>query len=188
MPGRELPINERRLLQDFLEGKAAAHRQVAVWAQPVIASPRFGIPRDEHEDILQETLRSLFVTASRLDFVLGSNLPAFVRKIAAARCVDWLRWMGRERTRNEKLKSENTPARSEEDPDWMKRDEGRRAWRAVQKLDPQCRTLIRRRLANHLSYEEISRMTDVNVHTLRSRFFQCIKKLRRLLLADFPNS
>jgi len=173
-----MPDRDRKLLSDFLRGEASAHERCAEWARSVLFSRRLSIPADEREDLLQETLQDLFTRASRPDFQLRESLSGLVKTIAAARCVDWWRRVGRVRDRDRRMASRGESPPPLHDEQVLDHLDGARAWRAVDAMDPACRRLIRRRLIDDYDYEAISRMTGVKVPTLRSRFYECMRKLR----------
>ena len=173
-----MPDRDMQLLREFLDGNPAAHHRCAEWARSVLYSRRLSIPADERDDLLQETLHGLLIRASRPGFELRTSLAGLVKTIAAARCVDWWRRVGRERERDRRMASSREDSGPLHDERVIGRLDGGRAWRAVARMDPACRTLIRRRLLDDYDYESISSMTGVKVPTLRSRFYGCMRELR----------
>jgi len=51
----------------------------------------YGIPRDEWDDVVQQTVAMLWRACGKSDFALKRSLRALVRTIVMARCIDWLR-------------------------------------------------------------------------------------------------
>lgn len=165
------------LLRRFLAGEAGASRQVERWAADIVRCRYYCIPRGEHEDLVQETLTQVWAATSRGGFELRRGLRAFVRTVATARCIDWLRRTRPSETLNERLE-DSRPGPYEE---FLRRDEDARLRLAIQLLGEVCREAIRLRFFEHLSYDEMATRLQRKATTLRVRVFNCIRDLRRVL-------
>lgn len=169
--------SEDSKLRAFLRGESRQVRQVERWAKSVASSPRFGIPASERDDIVQEAMISLYRAAARSGRPLRSTLRAFVRHVAASRCIDWLR------------KSRPRVGLTEEPPDpspppdyriqLVSEFSGVRL--AMDRLGDKCRQIIILRFDRQFSFEEISQRTGVKESTLRVRLFDCLKRIRHLM-------
>jgi RNA polymerase sigma-70 factor (ECF subfamily) len=53
---------------------------------------------------------------------------------------------------------------------------------AMQQLPPQCREALTLRLQSRMSYEEIAKVLDVPVGTVRSRLHTAVSRLRQIMI------
>lgn len=168
---------DRMLLQAFLRGDAEACRRVERWAWEIVYFKPYGIPRDERDDLVQQALAGTWQAASRPGFVLRQGLRPFVRTVAMARCIDWLR---RLRDQVELDPALPDPGR---DPSEIAARHERAAMvdSVLQRIDASCRELIHEHIYLDRSYGEIARRLDRPEATLRVRMFNCLKAVRRLL-------
>lgn len=173
MPGNA----DDRELRALLRGEPAAVRRAERWARAVVAARRLGIPEREREDLVQETLLALLRQAARPDFTIRSSLPALVKAIAAARCIDWLR---RRRPQAELLEEPAAPQPSPEQQ-VIVLAEIARADALLAGLEAKQRQILLLRLRDQLSFAEIARLTGVREGTLRVRLHEGLKRLRTQL-------
>ena len=175
--GSQQPAHpDEPLLRQFLSGDPAAAKKVQRWAWEIVFFKRLGIPTDDHDDIVQDTLASVIRAARKPDFVLQKGLRNFVRTVAIARCIDHVR-----RKRPTGVLDENHPDPGH-DPyrDLLERDEsGRLRW-ALQQLEVRCQQIIARHYFEELSYAQIATLEERSEATMRVRMFHCMKALRTL--------
>ena len=169
---------DRDLLSRFMAGDPAAVRTVGRWAREILVFKRFGVPFHDHDDVIQETLIGLMRAARAEGFELRKRLRAFVRTIAIARSIDYMRRRRPTTELDERLADPGS------DPYHAIRhsEAGLRTRLALQTLDPGCREIIRLHYENDLSYAEIAEREGPNVSTMRARMFQCMKALRVLVV------
>lgn len=166
-----------RLLRRFLTGEPAACRLIERWAWEIVYFKHFHVPRDEREDVVQETIADVWRAASRGDFTLRAGLRAFVRKVAAARCIDRLR-----RLRPLVPLDDATPDPGPSPYDVLIADDaGAQVRWALQNVSPPCREVIRLHFFDGLAYAEIAARLGRAEATLRVRVFHCMKAVRRLI-------
>lgn len=177
-----MPANaDDRELRALLRGESAAVRRAERWARAVVAARRLGIPASEREDLVQETLLALLRQAARPDFAIHSSLPALVRAIAAARCIDWLR----RRRPQEELVEEPAALQPSPEQQVLVFAEIARVEALLADLDAKQRQILQLRLRDQLSFAEIAHLTGVREGTLRVRLHEGLKRLRaRLVQAE----
>ena len=172
-----LGTQDEELLRQFLAGDDRACRAVERWAREIVRFRPYGVPVDEHDDIVQQALMALWRACSESDFVLRTSLRGFVRKVVMARCVDWLR-----RRRPSTEIDETVPDPHPGPTDVMEESEqwARARW-AIGRLGPACQELIRLHFLENLPYARIAADLGRAEGTLRVRMFQCMEQVRRLL-------
>ncbi len=164
-----------------MRGESKACDTVEAWIAITVRSARLSIPPGERDDLIQDTLTSLLVASAREGFQLNRSFRGFVRKIALARCIDWIR------RRRVVLPLHDDWPEADDDPleRLSRKETGERIRRALLDLGGSCRRLIRQRFYERRSYRDIAREMDgPSEGTLRVRLHECLKRLRRLA-ADF---
>lgn len=172
-----LPPPDDPLLRRFVAGEAGACRTVERWAFEVAAYGRFRLPPDEREDVVQDAVAAVWQAASRRDFELRHSLRAFVRQVAAARCIDRIR------------RRRPTWELSDELPDvvpgpyerLLDADEAARVRWAIQAVGEACRELIRRHFLDSEPYAAIAATENRAESSIRVRMFECMKRIRAVL-------
>lgn len=171
------PDQEQLLLESFLKGQPHAYDTVEAWVGMTIRSARMAIPPDEQADLAQEALTDILVAAGREGFQLNRSFRGFVRKIAVARCIDWIR-----KRRIVIPLWDDFPGTGDDPLEQLSHKErGHRLRLAVMDLSEPCRKLIGQRFYERLSYREIAQFVNgTNEGTLRVRLHECLKRLRRI--------
>lgn len=172
------------LLKRLLDGNAAAATQVTRWAAESVRARAYGLAAADQEDIAQTVLLEVLRAARKPDFALQKPLRAFVRHVAAARCVDALRRRRPTVPLDDGLMG---PIASPYD-DLLRNEEAARVRWALQQLGEACRRLIDEHFGLSRTYGEIARREAVSESTLRGRMFQCLKRAREYAAAWRRNS
>ena len=154
----ETPLNEQFSTGDD-EVLAAA---IMTYGQPLLRYCHH-VLCDYHE--AQDAVQTAFIKAyeSRARFQSGTNLRAWLYKIAYRVCVDLLR---------QKKRQLFAPPRSQ-NPDYI----GPELRRALETLSPLDRGLVFGRVLEKLSYEELSQIYGKSAAALRKRYERARKKL-----------
>lgn len=173
----ETPEGEAELLRRFLAGDTATCRTVALWARRVVRCKGYRVPPHEREEVVQQALISVWKSAGREGFSLRTGLRAFVRKVALARCIDWMR----RRRATAELPASLPDPRPAPDETLAQEREAERVVQALRRLDPSCQEIIRLHFFEELPYLQIAARMGRAEATMRVRMFHCIKELRRLL-------
>ena len=183
-------VEEHELLSLAQNGDYDAFEQLHDRLQPPIT--RFvnrlvGGPGQEAEDIVQDTLISLYVNMKKIDPV--ENLRPYVFRIARNRCYDILRRQGRyeqlsldDEVVNIRV-SFDVADRSSNQPEdvvhWLLLHlEVQEAMENLPELQRQALILYSE---EHMSYAEIAEIMNTSIGTIKSRLFHAKKGLRRLL-------
>lgn len=169
--------DHHHLLQGLRAGHPAACRIVEGWLRRTITLAQFHIPFDEVDDLVQESLAQVLQITGDPDFKVHTSLKALVRRIAMARCVDWIR--------RRRLLVELSPHLAGDFPDPLERMAHRedlgRIHEAIGNLKALCRDLIRRHFVDGKAYQDIALETGRNASTLRVHMFNCMATLRKSL-------
>ena len=131
----------------------------------------------EVDDLCQETF--LQAIRSLPNFPPGGNLDAWVYRIAMNVSVDHLRRVGRDRRIVETLKA--GPAPSDSSPASRDEELVRAVQSAMGELPEEQRVVLVLRMFENLSHEEISRIVEAPVATVRWRLFSARQKLEEVL-------
>ncbi len=168
---------DQDLLQRFIAGEAVACRRVVDWAREIVRFRPYGIPRHEHEDIVQEAVGMVWRACSKPDFVLRTGLRALTRRVVLARCVDQLRRM------RPSVPIEPSLADTRPDPEQQlaRRQQWAHVQHALRQLDESCREIIRLHFLDEVPYSELAGRLGLATPTVRVRMFHCMKEVRRLL-------
>ncbi len=165
------------LLQRFLRGEQPAHAQVRRWAWEIVYFKPYHIPRDEHDDIVQQAVVHVWRAVSREGFELQIDLRALVRSVTMARCVDWIR----RRRPSAEVDTEMPDLGPSAYDRLLEKDERAQIRWAVTELDEGCRRVIRLHFFEDLPYAEIAEREGRAEGTMRWRVFQCLKRLREVI-------
>lgn len=161
----ETPLNERFPTG----GEEALTAAIMTYGQPLLRYCHH-ILCDYHE--AQDAVQTAFIKAyeSRARFRSGTNLRAWLYKIAYRVCVDMLR---------KKKRQLFAPSRFQ-NPDYI----GPELRRALEALSPADRGLVFGRVLEGLSYEELSQIYGKSAAALRKRYERARKKLAAELSQD----
>jgi RNA polymerase sigma factor (sigma-70 family) len=166
-----------KILAGLRRGHPAAYRIVENWLRGTIILPQFAVPRDDVDDVIQESLAQIIVIARNPEFNVHTSLKAFVRRIAMARAIDFAR-----RRRITYEVSPELPGEFVDTLDQMaRREDLQRIHSALSRLKAFCRDLIRWHYHEEKSYQVIADSTGRNVNTLRVHMFKCLQGLRKNL-------
>ncbi len=171
-----MPAADEPTLRLFLRGDPVASRRVEGWAREIVRFRAYGMPDEEQADTVQDTLVGVWRAVSAPDFALTHSLKAMVRQVAVARCIDRLR-RRKPTTELSELLPDEAPNPYEET---LRRDEKSRIAWALQELSDGCRDIIVKHFYENIPYRELAQQEQRAEATLRSRMFECMKKLRAL--------
>lgn len=169
--------DHKLILQGLRDGHPTACGIVEGWLQQAVRSPRFRIPQDDVDDLVQEALTQVIQKTTDPKFEVHTSLKAFCRRIAMARCVDWIR--------RRRMVVELSPLLAEQFDDPLDRiarqEDLGRVHGALSRLKELCRDLIRWHFVEEKTYQTIAAETGRNANTLRVHMFNCLESLRRSL-------
>jgi len=126
----------------------------------------------EADDLCQETFLQIFRSWS--SFRPGTNLDAWVYRIAMNISVDYIRRRRKDRAIEENLR-ESGPVR--EDSAGIDSETGLAVRKAVDALPAQQKAVVVLRMFEGLSHEKISEIVEAPVATVRWRLFTALEKL-----------
>ncbi len=162
------------ILRGLVSGDAHAAHQVTTWARDAVRARAFRVPPGDWDDLAQAVVLDVLRAAHAPGFRLRKPLLAFVRHVAAARCVDAMR-----RTRPTVEITEALPdaARTPYE-ELLARDRHAQVRWALQQLGDACREVIRLHFDEGLPYADIARRLGGAEATMRVRMFNCLKQAR----------
>jgi RNA polymerase sigma-70 factor (ECF subfamily) len=167
---------DARLLRAFLDGEPGAVRRVERWAWEIVHFRWGSIPLSDRADLVQDAVADVWRAASRAGFELRESLRALARRVASARCIDWMR-----KRRPSASLSEDwaDPAPSPYEALLAKDQRARVRW-ALMALDERCREIIREHFFEDLPYAVIAERRSRSESTMRVHMFHCMKRIREL--------
>lgn len=124
------------------------------------------------DDLCQETFLQIFRSWSR--FRPGTNLDAWVYRIATNVAVDHLRRRSKDRTIENNLRSASF---IREERSSIDSETEAAVRRAVEDLPPQQKAVVVLRMFEGLSHDQIAEIVDAPVATVRWRLFTALEKL-----------
>jgi RNA polymerase sigma-70 factor (ECF subfamily) len=140
-----------------------------------------GHPRAEVEDLCQEALVKVVHGLPRFDPAGTARLSTWILTVATRACIDRLR---REQRRPEApLPDEPIPAGDEASPELTasRRELARRAEQTMAALPDGQRAVLVLRAYHDMDYDEIARVLEIEVGTVKSRLGRARLALRRLM-------
>jgi len=175
-PRTDIP-NHKEILAGLRRGDSEACQLAATWARWSVTRPQFAIPRDDVEELVQDTLAQILVIIRDPDFVVHTSLQALVRRVAMARSVD----AARRRRPTIELPPGLRSNTGDEVSRLVREEELSRVRDALAGLKDLCQDLIRRFYMEEQSYKTIAAQTGRNANTLRVHMFKCLGHLRKAL-------
>jgi RNA polymerase sigma factor (sigma-70 family) len=169
--------NEGDLLSRFRAGERDAVVAVARLARGVVGHRGHYIPRGEREDLVQEVVVQAYRAVIEPSFRPSKAFEAFVRSVAQRRCVDWVR----HNRPSESLDPHTRASNPDPEHQAIDREQRSRARAALAALGYSCRSLIRLRVKDGLSYAEIARRLGRSEVGVRSQMYKCLKRAREWL-------
>jgi RNA polymerase sigma factor (sigma-70 family) len=183
MRGDEIPSLSREkmrrdpLVQGFLRGDTEATRRLAAVARRVVGDRGYYIPVGEREDVVQQVLLDTYRAITRPGFTLEKEFVSFVRSISCRRCVDWMR---RQRP-TAALTFRVADNRANPHEQLNEKETVELGRRVVLELSERCRELIRLRIKEGLSYQEIAGRLNSSEGAVRNRMYKCLQRAREVL-------
>jgi RNA polymerase sigma factor (sigma-70 family) len=176
-PGYHQDSDHRHILDGLRKGHPTACGIVEQWLRRTVTSPRFRIPVDDVDDLVQESLAQVLRITDEPGFQVHTSLKALCRRIAMARCVDWIR--------RRRMLVELSPHLAEAHSDPLERiarqEDLGRIHEALSSMKELCRDLIRWHFVEEKPYQAIAEMTGRHAGTLRVHMFHCLEALRQRL-------
>lgn len=123
-------------------------------------------------DIAQEVFLKFI---RHVDSYRYKNLKGYLLMIARNSCYDYFRH------KKETVCIEEMPETGKEDAEIMKVEDELLLRQALTDISPEQREVIILRIQGRFKYTEIAKMLGCNLSTVKSRYFQGIQKLNRLL-------
>lgn len=170
-----MTTDRRHELRAFLSGSKSTTREIESTLRTVVGSRHYRIDPSDREDIVQSALVDLWTTCSSPDFELQRSLGGLARRIAMARCVDWVR----ARRHTEPLFDDLRDPADDALETLDRRQQVERLQEALARLRPFCQDLIRRHLYLGQRYAQIATDLGRNESTLRVHMFKCLRTLRQ---------
>ena len=164
------------LLRAFVAGEASAVRRVERWAWEIVHFRWGSIPQADRADLVQDAVADVWRAASAPGFALRDSLRALVRRVAAARCIDWMR-----KLRPTAPLGDDWADVSDNPYEALlrKSDRARLRW-VLRALDERCREIIREHFYEELPYAAIAQRRERSEATMRVHMFHCMKRIRQL--------
>lgn len=163
------------ILLRFRAGDPKAVQAVLCWIRNTVHSTPHRVPCSDRDDVVQETMMSLWLAVLRKSFLVRTDFCTLVRRIATMRCIDWHRRRINSCSLGDSLPDPHpdphTRLSSLEDLHLLRR--------ALAGLNSGTREILRLHFFEDLSYAAIADLFDRSSSTVRVRAFLALKSLRR---------
>ncbi len=158
----------------FVAGDPATHKCVERWAAEIVHFKYCWIPSEDRRDVVRDTIAAVWrvAAAGRLDPERGFR--AFVRRVAMARCVDYLR------RRRSFVSMDDVTLESRALTPYdraLRRDRSRQLRWEIRGLGETCRDLVRLHFLDDLPYATIAERMHRTTGALRVKMMACLKEL-----------
>jgi DNA-directed RNA polymerase specialized sigma24 family protein len=174
------PPAKSREIELFLAGDPSTVASVRKIIESVVSHRKYGIPRNERPDIVQQTLADLCRTARKPDYIV-KTLPCLVASMAHCRCVDWLRNVRERRLQGmEPLPDGMVDPGPGPDRQILLTDDVMITTRIMERLPPACRWLMEMVIGLDIPYADVAAMTGRSEGALRVQMWSCIRKARKI--------
>jgi len=170
----------RPLARRLLSGDSEAIQDVYRRVRRIVGAKSYRLSLSEREDVIQEIVVELWRTIGKPSFDLDRDLWGFVEVLALRRCIDAFR---RHRPMTE-LDPESPGASPDPLQTVLANEKRRQVRSALNHLSADCRSLIRERVENGLSFKEISEVGNVSEGALRVRFHRCVSRAREIFFKE----
>ena len=173
---------ERELVSRVLKGEKGAGDEFFLRYRDriyAVSVAILGWQDPEAEDVVQETFSAGLLALKGFEF--RSSLYTWLNQICVRQCYRRIRARSKMALGSENDLAEALGARAADDDGALRQvDESRLGWlkKAVESLDEGCRSLIRLRDFEGLSYGDLSRKIKAPIGTVMSRLSRCRGKLK----------
>jgi RNA polymerase sigma-70 factor, ECF subfamily len=169
---------DSNLVERYLAGDMTAFDEVMIRYERQIyrLCYRFTRNTDDARDLAQEVFIKVFENLS--NFRRESSLKTWLYRIATNHCINHVKSHTREFVEvTETMRQTNATVHAS-----MEETEQREHFlRLVKLLPPKQRAILELRIHEQLSYEEIARMSNRSVSTIKASVFFALEKLRKLV-------
>ena len=146
---------------------------------------RWGFQREEADEVMQEVFLALVSSLRGFDF--RSSLETYISQIANNRCVSALRKQMAARAGGqtshlplEEVEPVVGDAADRPDQEVLRREQRDIVLKGLAVLSSACRSIVRFRFVDGLSYQEIATLLDIEEGTVASRLSRCLGELREV--------
>ncbi|HET8945379.1 MAG TPA: sigma-70 family RNA polymerase sigma factor [Candidatus Polarisedimenticolia bacterium] len=174
MDEQEPPAKSREI-ELFLAGDPATVASVRKIAESVVSHKKYGIPRSDRPDIVQQTLADLCRAARKPGYIV-KTLPCLVAYMAHCRCVDWLRKL----QPMEVIPAGVVDPGPGPDKQILLTDDAILTTKIMERLPPACRWLMEMVIGLDIPYADVAGMTGRSEGALRVQMWSCIRKARKI--------
>jgi RNA polymerase sigma-70 factor (ECF subfamily) len=132
----------------------------------------------DRDDLLQETIARALERHTQFAGGSSEELLAWVHQIARNVQLDWLRRAATHRRGQEAFAAQQTSSHESAGPD-EKVDRADLLSRAIERLKPEQRALLRARYRAGLTFEQIARITGLSSDAVRQMHHRLVESLRK---------
>jgi RNA polymerase sigma-70 factor (ECF subfamily) len=169
---------DRSLIERYLAGDMTAFDELMIRYERQIyrVCYRYVDNRDDAMDLAQEVFIKAF---EHLPAFRGeSSLKTWLYRIAINHCINHVKKHSQEFVEISEYTAASRSSVQHDLEDQEQRDHFRRL---VRRLPPKQKAILELRINEHLSYEEIARMSGRSVSTIKASVFFALDKLRKLV-------
>jgi RNA polymerase sigma-70 factor (ECF subfamily) len=174
------PGSDRQIIAAYLEGTAAAFREVDGWIRTELAV-RFPVLRSDAADLSQSIHEQLLEALRAGSFRHRSALKTYVVRITRYNAVDWLRRTRRDRMLEENSGIERAAPGGGPYRDLVARELAETLLNIVMLAPRTCRQLWELAFVEGLGFREIAARLGIPQGTVKSRMWYCRHRALTLL-------
>ncbi len=179
-------MEEFKLIRQAVDGDMAAFEKLIIPYEKKVYNVALGICKNEQDayDISQEVFIKVYKKLSSFEF--NSRFSTWLYRIVKNTALDYLRKEGRFRDRQ--IGDENLLVFPDDAPEpieeIIEKENVDFVRYYLDRLGEPDRSMLIFREMDGLSYEELSKVFDMKMGTVKSRIFRAKKKLKELILKD----
>lgn len=172
------PVHHLAIVERFRTGDARAASEIRTRVRRILSFRAYGIPKEDRADLEQLVMTQLWRAVARPGFA-AEGFWGLLEIVVSRRCIDWIRAQRPE----EELEAAEAVSADGPDPlaGVIRKERIALAEAALAKLPAECRRLIRLRVVEERSYEEIARLWRRSAGSLRVSMHRCVRRAGRIL-------
>jgi len=194
-------LSEDELIELALQGNQEAwkeiHRRYYGRVKRVVAWRKWGYTHEEVEEIIQEVFLELVKALP--NFRKEASLSTFLTRLSKNKCISVLRRKGAQKRAKEEFGFVFEEKRSDDEErqiiilsdmgkpesELLFEEDSLELIDALKELSAECKTIIRKRYFDDLSYKEICDSLDLPLGTVCSRLKRCLLRLKEIYVEKF---
>lgn len=171
-------LNETALLQQLIEGDAAAFRELYEGYQGRIFLFAYQLTKSKEaaEEVVQEVFVKLW--EKREQIRIEKNFSAYITRMARNLVLDGLKRAALDKKMQQKIYANMQALRSSTAEEMLQKEMDRLHWQAIESLSPQKKKVYLLSREEELSYEQIAEKLGISRNTVRNLMTGALQSIR----------